>query len=205
MQLNHVIIAAVLSFTSLSSHAGIIYEWKPVKKEAPSWFGMRIEFDEATVASGSFSFSVGPGDPQPQLGSGLIAFCTPYSCYRPQSDPFNHGMGFGYLNMSVNFVEGKFLAGSIQYHDWQSTLNLATGLNGSDNDRLFTIYDTNADYGMGDCGGPTGITCSGGTGHLRQVPEPAPIALLGLGALVAVGARRRQRKAAIAPRAATAG
>lgn len=192
MKLKFLLAATALFFTSLASHAGIIYEWKGVKKESPSVFSMSMEFDEATVRSGSFSLRVESGVMQVRPNSGLIAFRLQHSSYRPQTDVFNHCFDFGYFYMDVDFIEGKFLVGSIQFFDFQTQLNMATGFDGARDNRIFTIYDTNADYGMGDCAGPSGVKCWGGTGHIREVPEPASIVLLAIGALTAYAVRRRR-------------
>jgi hypothetical protein len=182
---------ASLLLTSLSSQAGIVYEWHGIKKESPSEFSMTIEFDEATVRIGGFSLHVAPGDMIVRPDSGLIAFDSMYTAYYPRLQPFNSGYDFGYFDMDVNF-EGKFLTGSIRMYDFQARLNLATGINDVGNSHLFTIYDTDADYTMGDCAGSTGIPCWGGTGYLSEVPEPASTLLFGIGALTAYGVRRRR-------------
>lgn len=193
MDMKHFLALVALVCTALTSHAGIIYEWQGINKKSPSQFSMSMEFDEATVRSGSFSLHINADrDLQtPQPNSGLIDFSLPYSSFRPRIDPFNHGMQFGWFYMDVRF-EGRFLTGSIVMLDFIAELNMSTN-SGSPNDHRFTIQSANADYGMGDCGGPTGIVCSGGTGHIRQVSEPAPVALFGLAAVAAFAVRTRNR------------
>jgi hypothetical protein len=190
MNIKSMFVAGVLLLTSLAGHAGVIYEWQPVNKTSPSHFAMRIEFDEATVKSGSFSLRILPGDTHIRPDSGLLRFELLHTTYQPRKQLFNEGMNFGFFDMDVEFVDGKFLTGAIRYSDFQTELSMASDPAGASK-RLFTIDRANADYGMGDCGGPTGIVCAGGTGHIRRIPEPGTIALLALGLLGVAGIRRR--------------
>lgn len=194
MKIKSILSVAVLLLASVSAQAGVIYEWKPVKKQSPSHFVMKLEFDDATVKNGFFSLHIdGETDnTETRPDSGLLGFYLPYTNYQPRTELFNHGMDFGFLHMDVQFVEGKFLSGSIRYFDFQTQLNMASDLQGNPGP-LFEISEANADYEMGDCAGPTGIICSGGTGYLRQVPEPGTVGLLGLGLLAAYTVRRRKR------------
>ena len=194
MKIKHLLAMAALFLVSLASQAGIIYEWHGVKKQSPSDFSMYLEFDEATVASGSFSLQIGANDDQTRPDSGLIRFCPPYACFSPRTEPFNFGMDFGYFDMNVSFLQNKFLVGGIRFFDFQAQIDMGAPSMGPQA-YLFTITSAMADYDMGDCAGSQGL-CSGGTGHIRQrqIPEPSSIALLGLGAFAAFSIRRRGRK-----------
>lgn len=198
MKLKFLLAAIALSFTAQSSQAGVVYKWQGVKKSSPSMFSLTIEFDEATVRGGSYSVQIDSAERKMYNDTGLLSFTTPHYIYNAQTELFNHGMDFGYLNIDVAFINGKFMTGSIRMFDFQTRLNMTTSFEDSNDYRLFTIYDTDADYGMGDCAGPTAITCWGGTGHMRQVPvqipEPTSIMLLAIGTLSAYSIRRRRVK-----------
>jgi hypothetical protein len=181
------IAASCLLFTSLSSQAGIIYEWHGVSRVSPSMVEMHIEFDESVVASGSFNLNFGRGHVQIAPGSGLIAFTFNQFSYFSDvlSGTFDES---SYFNMNVGFSNG-YLTGQISGLDISTRFNMATS-----GDKNFTIFNTDSDFGMGDCAGPTGIVCNGGTGFIRdtEIPEPVSIGLLGLAAFAGIAARRRK-------------
>lgn len=192
MKVKSFVLAAVLSLACAASHAGIIYEWQGVKKQSPSEFSLLLEFDEATVKSGHFSLHIENGFNHVRPDSGLLFFHTPHGGYSPRKQVFAESMPYeAFLHIDVTFDGGRFLYGEIRLFDFQTELQMSSTGPGS----LWTILSANADYGMGDCAGPTGIICSGGTGHVRRItpiPEPATFGLLAVGALASLVAGRRR-------------
>ena len=200
MTIKKLFVAAALCFTSLASHAGVIYEWRPTNDGTPRNITFQLEFTQETVDSGAFSFVVPFGDttasyPDSGLLSLLYTFpgTAGYMSYQPPTEKFRNGLG--HLNMDIRFEAGGYLSGRIYANNAENHIDLLS--DGS----LFTIRDANSDAGMpgAGCGW---LPCGGATGYLRdvrmnEVPEPHALALLGLGALAARGAlqlrlRRRQ-------------
>ncbi|MFC0251817.1 PEP-CTERM sorting domain-containing protein [Massilia consociata] len=187
---------------STSSHAGVIYEWRPFNDETPRDITLRLEFTDAAVQGGALDFSVPFMDwqasyPDAGLVSLFYAFPgldTPMS-YRPADGQFR--MGLGMLDMSLRFEPGGYLSGWIRANDASNHIELAS------QGRIFTILGADSDRGMPEagCGWTTGVPCGGATGELRQVllaqparqvPEPVSLALFAAGGLAALGARRRR-------------
>lgn len=192
MKLNSLIFAATLLLTSASSHAGVVYEWVIVNDHTPNRVQMRLEFKESVVASGRFSLNYDATTGQALPDSGLVSFSFGSLFNATPGYPFPYGLG--YLRMDIGFDQNNFyLTGSISALDLHTRLNASTSVVPNQDERLFTIYDTNSD-GLPYCYGEPNKSCSGATGYFRQVPEPGSIAILGLGALAAIGARRKRRE-----------
>lgn len=193
MDFKRSLVAVTLLLGSAASHAGIIYEWQPVNKKEPHGIVLRLEFDEATVASGSFQMRIESGDTSIRPNSGLISLHYEFlntllpMHYEPRVAPFVGGHGT--LDMNVRFAPGKLLSGWIEALDTHSHFIMGSSLHGKA--PVFTITAA-ADQGM--CGRLPGDPCSGATGVIRQVPEPAPLALLGIGALSVFAAGRRKTR-----------
>lgn len=198
MKFPQVLATAVLSLVCLSSQAGVIYEWKPLDKEAPYGFSLRLEIDRAAVRSGALSFMVAPqGEPETYPDSGLLSLRYRagggFIDYSPRSGYLDQ-WGYGKLSLELHFERG-FATGYLYANDTNSHVEIASI------GRLFTVLDANSDAGMEGAGCDGYDTpCSGATGQLREIPEPQPLALLGLGGLMAFAARRiGKRRAGVRP------
>ncbi|MEX5744859.1 PEP-CTERM sorting domain-containing protein [Massilia sp. X63] len=201
MKLASLVAAAACLLLPLAGHAGVIYEWRPLDGNTPQDITLRLEFTQAAVDGGAFSFSLPSFDMAPSYPDlGLIAFHYAFPGlseamdYRPREQQFRYGLGA--LDLNLRFETGGFLSGWIRANDQNSHIVLQSV------GTLFTVLDANSDAGMAGagCGWPGSPSCSGATGYLQArqagpaaqaVPEPHNIALLGLGALVLFGARRR--------------
>lgn len=191
MKLKSLTAAASLMFASAASQAGVVYEWVEVENNMPVGpISMRIEIADSVVRSGSFHLAVNPGDATIP-NTGLVSFSHHITTASPTS--WIPGQ-YGYLYMDLSFVSNNFfMTGSIRMHDWMLRLNTSSSIPGSDDPLLWRIHDT--DWGNATpCYKETHGTCEGATGYFRQVPEPASVALLSLGLIGALAARRQKRK-----------
>ncbi|WP_202033872.1 PEP-CTERM sorting domain-containing protein [Massilia sp. Dwa41.01b] len=210
MNIKSLLAAASLSLFCASSHAGVIYEWQPTNEETPRGITLQLEFDEATVNSGAFSFNLADylgAHKRPRQG--LLSLT--YSFDAENGDglmSYSSRTGFdsGYgpdalLELDLRFGSDGLLSGYIYANDTEHHVGLDSS--GS----LFTVFTANSDAGMGGagCGWTTDVECGGASGYLRQtgitptvpageVPEPASLALLGLGVLAAAATRRRKQR-----------
>lgn len=190
-------------FISLTSQAGVMYEWRPLNDETPRDISLRMEFSDAAVQSGALDFSVPFMDWTASYpDAGLLSFYytfpglgTPMA-YQPRSEQFN--MGLGALDISVRFDAGGYLSGWIRANDGRNHIELAS------QGMVFTVLGADSDQGMpgSGCGWTTPVPCGGATGEMRQmvqvkgqearqVPEPVSLALFAAGGLAAWGARRK--------------
>jgi hypothetical protein len=202
MNVKPYIAAAALALAPMLSQASVVYEWESTNNETPRGVTFRLEFEESTVQSGSFSFdSEGKGDLSAWLppGLGLISFsfAAPGGAFidftrdvRPE--PVDDRAGYldytNYLNMSVSL--GEYLEGYI------SAGNYHTGVSMGSNNGVFEIYNLETDAPLDQVGcGPSAFrTCYGATGVIRQVadvPEPGSLALFGGGLFAAWRLRRK--------------
>lgn len=202
MKLATIVAAAACLLVPLAGHAGVIYQWRALDGNPPLDFSLRLEFTQQAVDSGALSFQLPYMDTAASYpDSGLLSFQysfpglrTPID-YRPREQQFRAGQGT--LEMDLRFEPGGYLSGWIRANDQNSHVILHSS------DKLFTVLDANSEEGMegAGCGWTMGVPCSGATGYLQalqlrtaavhQVPEPHGLALLGLGVLGLLGARRR--------------
>lgn len=190
MSVKSLLATAVLLLASTASHAGVVYEWVTVSNNMPiNNPRMRIELEEGAVRNGSFSLNVGPETPTIP-NTGLVSFR--YSEMSLSPGHWNP-TAFGYLSMNLSFVDNNFfMTGSIRVSDFGTRLHASSDMSGSQDNRLWTIHNTDGDS-LIPCYSEPNRFCEGATGYFRQVPEPAPFALLGLGALTAFAARRKKQ------------
>ena len=189
MNVKSFLTGAALLFASSTGHAGVVYEWVTIDNNMPINVTMRMEFEEAAVRKGSFNLSLEPGK-QAVGDDGLISFS--FKDLMHLTPEYSFPDDIGYFNMSLSFVHNNFfLTGTVRGADFGTRVNASSiGFGMNQDPRVFTIYDTNSD-GLYPCYFEPNGACAGATGYLRQVPEPASIALLGLGAFGAFVARRK--------------
>ncbi|UVW26919.1 PEP-CTERM sorting domain-containing protein [Massilia sp. H6] len=198
------LIACMLLMLSGSANAGVWYQWHATNDVTPLGITLSLEFDTAVVQSGAFQMNIAIQNNGPWLDtifpqSGLLNFSYGTGTgggihYAPRQGISSPGPVI--LDMSVAFGPGNHLTGHIHAHNFDSQFRMATSGETGPN---FTIYEAESDAGMRGCGwaAPGKLPCFGASGQIRRIPEPASIALLGLGALGIITVRRRtaQRKA----------
>ena len=199
MNIKACVLALSICLLPLSSNAGVLYKWRSLNNETPRGITLELEFDANTVASGEFSMTVTPGAEEPLAKHGLLGlrYAFPGSSeplyYSAAEDSFRYGLGE--LDIRVSFDKGGYLTGYIYANDAQHHIGMDSM------GRKFTIFDANSDEGMpsAECGWQSDIPCAGATGHIRRIdiPEPASVALLGIGLLAAGIGRRKAGQASI--------
>ena len=164
--------------------ASITYEWKTVKQGYPDNFIVSLEFDEATVASGSYSLTLNRGDRQADSDTGLISMRVRNFSLLPRINPIDGEESF--LNIHVSFLSDGFLTGSFSGLSYDTEFRLSTGLD----ERTFTVNRYGSDALGINCF-LSADECNSTTGQIRRIPEPASLFLFGVGAIAALGMRRR--------------
>jgi hypothetical protein len=204
------ILAAAALFTHAAS-ADVLYTWQQVAPSASTPDGLHLElvFSDAAVAQGSFDLN-------------LVNMCAYGSCDQQQdgllalrywyggadgSERWNRidygfrdetSFGFDRLSLSLSFLQGGQLSGSIFATDGVSDFSMQS------DGALFTLLSAHSDQPDGcgfaylSCGGEQGLLQASGTGTMahaqaQAVPEPAGLATLAIGALAGWFARRRKR------------
>lgn len=201
MKFKNIFSALALCLTAVSSHAGIIYQWRPVNSEVPRDIQFELEFDREVVASGTFQWSMeSQAGPVDGMGLKRIRYAFPHYGHTEDNPQFTVTEFFpevGFLNsqaligLDLKFGAGGYLEGSIFFVTSSPDLYLSMRSDG----RRFTIEGAGDDTGItgAGCGWAIDIPCEGAIGELRRtdVPEPGSVSLIGIGLMAAAGMRRR--------------
>jgi hypothetical protein len=207
----------ILAVTALFAHAAsadVLYTWQQANHSPSTPDGLRLElvFSDAAVAQGAFDLNLvnmcayGNCDEQQ---NGLLALRYWYAGAdgSAQWNRIDYGYGdetrwgFDRLSLSLSFLQGGQLSGSIFATDGVSDFSMQSdGI-------LFTLLSAHSDQPDGCgwaypyCGGEQGLlhaNLNAGTmahAQAQAVPEPAGLASLAIGALAGwFGRRRKARK-----------
>jgi hypothetical protein len=182
-----------------SSHANVVYTWKTVAEVPEHNVSVRIEFTDEAVAKGTYQYIYRPsvlGDWQ-----GLVSLSASMQGIGPlyltpsmrglDYDPDGRYSEHGEFAANFAFGDGKILSGSLKANNTVSDMNLM----GSDG--LFSVTRFASDTTTNTFNGPafpTGMLVDdNGKEPGGSVPEPASLALVGLGVLgLAAGAKRKR-------------
>lgn len=182
------LIVALCAFVPGYSSAGVIYEWTGTNQNTPKTVTLMMEFDAETVASGAFSLQLRPRDPGETYHSGLINFRYSGGGVGVDigRDNFHR---FGQLNMNFAFESGGSLSGSF-YINTSSDEVAMGGTRGFWSLSLLSSDNPSIQY----CGRSYAPCDAHGYVRRTDIPEPASIALLGIGLAGVAGLRRRKQR-----------
>jgi hypothetical protein len=199
MRLKPLAILALACSLHAQSDASVIYEWKSVDSNLPRGIGLTMEFTDAAVASGSADVYL-PGlyNEVPPVTDPAQAGLLSFHYTAPGINAISYTQGYVPRNLSllldVDFSADGYLTGYIRANDTNSNFEMVSS--GS----LMKITDARSDQWMGGAGCVGNLAlCNGATGYIRrdaaaEVPEPAPLGLLGAGVLAFLGLGLRRSR-----------
>lgn len=184
------LIAAALAMLCAASaaQANTVYTWYGDNNLPPYSIKLQIDLTDDALATGAFNYDYS----QPDRTGLARVFYT----YPGDAAPIDWHNGlpsyYGEFKLNLSFGPDGALSGSIFARNFNNQISLE-GTAGR-----FTITDAESDGSMLGAGCEHGNICAGGTGvftyYSYTVPEPASLALIGLGVagMAAVGRRKAQ-------------
>jgi len=199
MKIFSYIAALALSLLPLCSQAGVIYTWHGTNDETPYGMSLELEVDEAVVRDGTLNYYFEHFFSERPPAGGLINFryavADGYGRVNWSLQDGGYESKVGYIDLQLSFDADGYISGSIYLNSGETHLYMESV------GRTFTVIDTNSDYEMIEAGCPWSRPepCGGATGYIvregveipGEVPEPATLALFGVGLLAAARLRRK--------------
>jgi hypothetical protein len=204
--LRKILFLAATALVTQAASANVVYSWQQLEHSPTMPDGLHLEltFTDAAVAKGTFALELvnqcGMGGACEEQQDSLVSLRYWYAGadgkqqwnlidyrYRDEMQP-----GLQRLSMTLDFLAGGYLGGSIMANDGNSDFTMASS------GTAFSMLWAHSDEGEG-CGFAN-PACEGERGLLRRatvqpdarpLPEPGSLAILAAGGLAGWFARRR--------------